>query len=105
MQGLIKEAEQVIKETKNGTMTRDAGHIIAAQKVEHYEIAAYGSLVQVALTLGHDEVAHILEKTLSEEEDTDMQLTDIAETSINPMADDEGEKQETSELAVEEKEA
>lgn len=89
MEALVKEAEQVIAETKEGSMTRDAGLIIAAQKVEHYEIAAYGSLVQVALTLGHDRVADILEKTLWEEEDTDGQLTEIAETAINPKADDE----------------
>ncbi|MGC4057399.1 MAG: DUF892 family protein [Chitinophagaceae bacterium] len=70
-------------------MTRDAGIIISAQKIEHYEIAAYGSLVQVALTLGHDEAAQLLDETLQEEEDTDQQLTDIAETDVNPMADGE----------------
>ena len=91
MEGLVKEGNKVIEDTKEGTMTRDAGIIISAQKVEHYEIASYGSLVQVALTLGHDDVAYILEQTLREEEDTDMHLTDIAETEINPMADDEGD--------------
>ncbi|MGN6568155.1 MAG: ferritin-like domain-containing protein [Flavipsychrobacter sp.] len=89
MAALIKEGEKVISKTKEGSMTRDAGLIIAAQKVEHYEIAAYGSLVQVALTLGNDEAAYILERTLNEEEDTDSLLTEIAETEINPMADDE----------------
>jgi ferritin-like metal-binding protein YciE len=79
----------VISKTKEGSMTRDAGLIIAAQKVEHYEIAAYGSLVQVVLTLGNNQAAYILEKTLNEEEDTDSLLTEIAETEINPMADEE----------------
>jgi ferritin-like metal-binding protein YciE len=89
MAGLIKESQRVVEETEEGSMTRDAGLIIAAQKVEHYEIAAYGSLVQVALTLGHDQAATILERTLSEEEDTDSLLTEIAETEVNPMADNE----------------
>lgn len=91
MEGLIKEGKEIIKSTEEGSMTRDAGLIIAAQKVEHYEIASYGSLVQVALTLGHDKIASILELTLNEEEDTDHLLTDIAETDVNPMADHEGE--------------
>lgn len=91
MAGLTKEAESIIEETQEGTMTRDAALIIAAQKVEHYEIASYGSLVQVARTLGHDRAADLLEKTLWEEEDTDQLLTQIAETDINPMADEESE--------------
>lgn len=89
MEGLTKEAETIIKETIEGTMTRDAALIIAAQKIEHYEIATYGSLVQIARTLGYEDEAYILEQTLWEEEDTDMLLTDIAESDINPMADDE----------------
>lgn len=89
MEGLIREGRRVMEETEDGSMTRDAGLIISAQKVEHYEMAAYGSLVQVALTLGHQEVADILEQTLEEEEDTDLLLTEIAETCVNPMADQE----------------
>lgn len=92
MEGLIKEGKHVIEETKAGSMTRDAGLIISAQKIEHYEIAAYGSLVQVALTLGHDRAAQLLEKTLNDEEGADRLLSDIAETEVNPMADDEGEE-------------
>ena len=102
MAGLIKEAERVIDETEDGTMTRDAGLIVCAQKVEHYEMAAYGSLVQVALTLGHDQVATILEKTLNEEEDTDALLTEIAETEVNPLADEEGHEEETEDEEEEE---
>jgi ferritin-like metal-binding protein YciE len=75
-------------------MTRDAALIIAAQKVEHYEIATYGSLVQIARTIDREDVARILEKTLWEEEDTDLLLTDIAEANVNPMADEEGDEQE-----------
>ncbi|WP_118950532.1 YciE/YciF ferroxidase family protein [Taibaiella helva] len=89
MQGLTKEAEAMIGETKEGTMTRDAALIIAAQKIEHYEIATYGSLVQLALTLGYEQAADLLERTLWEEEDTDALLTDIAESDVNPMADEE----------------
>ncbi|GAA4459454.1 hypothetical protein GCM10023093_00470 [Nemorincola caseinilytica] len=91
MEGLVNEAEEMIKETEEGSMTRDAALIIAAQKVEHYEIASYGSLVQVALTLGHNEAARLLEKTLNEEEDTDRHLTMIAESDVNPLADQETE--------------
>lgn len=90
MDGLIKESETIIKETKEGTMTRDAALIIAAQKVEHYEIATYGGLVQLALTMGLNRVADILDKTLLEEEDTDALLTDIAENYINIEAEEEG---------------
>jgi len=83
MDGLIKEGEEIIKSTEEGTMTRDAALIIAAQKVEHYEIATYGGLAQLAITMGHDKAADLLEKTLQEEEDTDYNLTEIAETNIN----------------------
>lgn len=100
MEGLTEEADEIIKNTEDGTMTRDAGLIIAAQKVEHYEIASYGSLVQVALTLGYDEAAHILERTLNEEEKADHTLTIIAETHINPMADQEGMEEEEVEEAA-----
>ena len=100
MEGIVKEAEEMIKSTPEGSMTRDAALIIAAQKAEHYEIAAYGSLVQVALTLGHDDAAQILEQTLRDEERTDSQLTLIAETYINPMADEEAA--EVEEVAAEE---
>lgn len=92
MQGLIKEGETIIEETPEGSMTRDAALIIAAQKVEHYEIATYGGLVQLALTLGESEAADILEQTLEEEEDTDLLLTEIAEQHINFEAQEETEE-------------
>lgn len=87
--GIIKEGEEIIKSTEEGSMTRDVGLIIAAQKVEHYEIATYGGLVQLAITMGHNKAAELLERTLQEEEDTDLLLTDIAETSINLGAERE----------------
>lgn len=87
--GLIKEAKEIISGTQEGTMTRDAALIIAAQKIEHYEIASYGGLAQLAITMEHHKVAEILEKILEEEEETDQILTDIAETSINFEAEEE----------------
>lgn len=90
MDGIIKEARSIIKETQEGTMTRDAALVIAAQKVEHYEIATYGGLVQLAITLGLNRASELLDKTLSEEEETDALLTEIAETHINIEAEEEG---------------
>src|SRR5215204_4201857 len=91
IEGLTKEAKSIISETKEGSMTRDAALIIAAQKVEHYEIASYGGLVQLAITMGLDRVAGLLDKTLNEEEETDLLLTEIAESNINMEAEDEGQ--------------
>ena len=86
MEGLTKEGEGVIEDTQAGSATRDAGIIIASQKVEHYEIAAYGGLAQLARTMGLAEVAGILEQTLGEEKEADLLLTDIAEHDINYQA-------------------
>ena len=86
MEGLTKEGEGVIEDTQAGSATRDAGIIIASQKVEHYEIAVYGGLAQLARTMGLAEVAGILEQTLSEEKEADLLLTDIAEHDINYQA-------------------
>ncbi len=85
MAGLIKEAEEIMKETKKGDV-RDAGIISAAQKVEHYEIASYGTLRTFALTLEEQDAAELLEETLNEEKDADQSLTEIAEASINAEA-------------------
>jgi ferritin-like metal-binding protein YciE len=92
IEGLIKEAKTIINETMEGSMTRDAALIIAAQKVEHYEIATYGGLVQLALTLGKHRAAALLDKTLLEEEEADHNLTYIAESHINFEAEEEDEK-------------
>ena len=83
MEGIIKEGEGIIEETKAGTATRDVGLIFAAQKVEHYEIATYGGLVQLSKTLGLEDCAEIMLKTLNEEKRTDEGLTEIAENNIN----------------------
>ena len=90
MEGLTKEGESAIEETEDGSATRDVGIIVSAQKVEHYEISAYGSLVQLAKTMGNEEVAAILEKTLEEEKEADQLLTEIAENNINWEAEQEG---------------
>lgn len=82
MDGLITEAEEIMKETEDGVV-RDAGIISAAQKVEHYEIASYGTLVSFANTLGESDAAELLEQTLDEEKEADQALTEIAESSIN----------------------
>jgi ferritin-like metal-binding protein YciE len=86
MKGLTDEGDKIKRHTDKDTMARDAGLIISAQKVEHYEIAAYGSLVQLAKTLGLDEVADVLDETLQEEKETDEKLTSIAESNINVEA-------------------
>ncbi|GAC1448269.1 MAG: ferritin-like domain-containing protein [Chitinophagaceae bacterium] len=83
MEGLIKEGTSIVEETKDGSMTREVGIIMAAQKVEHYEIATYGALVQLAKTMGFDDAADILHQTLEEEKQTDAGLTEIAENNIN----------------------
>jgi ferritin-like metal-binding protein YciE len=89
MEGLVAEAESVIEDTDAGTATRDVGLIISAQKVEHYEIAAYGGLAQLAKTIGREDVAELLGETLAEEKETDELLTEIAESSINYQASKE----------------
>ena len=86
MEGLSKEGEGVIESTEEGTATRDVGIILSSQKVEHYEIAAYGGLTQLAKTLGLDEVAQILAQTLEEEKEADAKLSAIAESDINYTA-------------------
>ena len=90
IEGILKEAESIIDETEEGSMTRDAALIFAAQKVEHYEIATYGGLVQFAITIQQHEAADILDRTLREEEATDSLLTEIAENDINLAAEHEG---------------
>lgn len=86
LQGLFDEGWQVIDESESGSAQRDVALIIAAQKVEHYEIACYGSLITLAKTLGLQEVADILAPTLAEEKETDQLLTNIAEAGINVEA-------------------
>ena len=89
MEGLIKEGDSIVEETQQGSMTRDAGIIMAAQKVEHYEIATYGSLVQIAKTLGLNDAAEVLHLTLDEEKQADEKLTEVAEWHVNQAAEKE----------------
>ena len=89
MEGLIKEGESVIEDTEAGSATRDVGLIVSAQKVEHYEIAAYGSLRQLAKNINKPEVSTLLEQSLQEEKETDMLLSNLAETLINQDASHE----------------
>jgi ferritin-like metal-binding protein YciE len=93
MEGLVEEGQSVIEETDAGTATRDVGIIISAQKVEHYEIAAYGGLATLAKTLGRDDIAEILAETLAEEKETDELLTEIAESNINFTAATESDEE------------
>lgn len=91
MEGLIKEGEGIMEETEKGVV-RDAGIIAASQKVEHYEIATYGTLYAFATTLGETEAAELLATTLAEEKNADVNLTEIALAAINIEAADQDEK-------------
>ena len=91
MEGLIKEGETIVTDTEKGSLTRDVGIISAAQKIEHYEIASYGTLKTLAAVLGHNEAAEILDATLQEEKNADSKLTGIAEAGINQSASREKE--------------
>jgi ferritin-like metal-binding protein YciE len=84
--GITREAEIVIAGTQKGTATRDAGIIVAAQKLEHYEITGYGSLAQHAQTLEEDDIEELLESSLVEEKEADDLLTALAENYINDEA-------------------
>jgi ferritin-like metal-binding protein YciE len=85
MKGLISEGKDMIN-ADGCDCTRDAGLINAAQKVEHYEIASYGTLVAWARQLGHNDVADLLRQTLTEEKEADEKLTALAESVLNPEA-------------------
>jgi ferritin-like metal-binding protein YciE len=90
MQGLVDEGAEMIKEDGLEPEAKDAGLISAAQRVEHYEIAAYGTVRTYAGLLGEDEAAGLLESTLKEEKETDQKLTELAE-DINLQAAEKGE--------------
>jgi len=88
MEGLVKEGKQIIEEEKLIGETLDAGLISAAQRVEHYEIAAYGCVRTYANLLGEDDAVKLLEQTLKEEKETDQKLTMLAE-KINVEAEEQ----------------
>ena len=83
MEGILKEGDSIVEETEKGTATRDVGLILAAQKVEHYEISTYGGLAQLARTLGREDIAELLYATLQEEKAADEKLTTVAEKNVN----------------------
>jgi ferritin-like metal-binding protein YciE len=89
MQGLFDEGWQVIDETEDGSFQRDVALIIAAQKVEHYEIASYGSLINLATLLGFTKCVKLLQQSLQEEKETDLKLSQLAEMQINLGAKEE----------------
>ena len=84
MQGLLEEGSEMISESEKGPV-RDAGLISAAQRVEHYEMAGYGSVREFASILGQNEIASLLEETLEEEKAADEKLSGIAK-KVNPQA-------------------
>jgi ferritin-like metal-binding protein YciE len=86
MEGLLKEADELLSDTDKGTEVRDVAIISAAQKVEHYEIASYGTLKTLATTLGFTEAASLFGETLEEEKTADSLLTQVAENYVNEAA-------------------
>lgn len=85
MEGLLKEGADMAEEEGN-PMVRDAGLIGAAQRVEHYEMAAYGTCAELAAVLGQEPIAKLLNQTLEEERATNLRLNSIAKTEVNPQA-------------------
>ena len=98
MAGIIEEGKGVMEEDFDEA-TLDACLIASAQRVEHYEMAAYGTLVAWARVMGHDEAADLLQETLDEEKAADEKLTSLAEGGINQDAADAGQQEEEEELA------
>jgi ferritin-like metal-binding protein YciE len=90
MDGLIEESRTIIDKTEDGTLTRDVGLIASAQKIEHYEIATYGTLKTIAAVLDlDDQIIDLLTETLEEEKEVDQKLTQLAESHINEDAREE----------------
>ncbi len=85
MRGLIEEASEMMREDMSGNVM-DVALISCAQKVEHYEIASYGTLIALAQVMGHDSIVSLLQETLEEEKQTDEKLTELAQSEINPAA-------------------
>lgn len=86
MAGLLEEADGMVTDTKRNSFVRDAGLILAAQKVEHYEIATYGTLCALAEYLPEKKIKRLIERTLAEEKKTDQLLTKLAEDFVNEYA-------------------
>lgn len=89
MEGLVKEGEAVIETTDARTPARDLGITMASQKVEHYEMAAYAGLIQLAEALGEPSVVEILSQSLTEESDSDAKLSEIATDILSDVSEEE----------------
>lgn len=96
MEGLVEEGKEVIEDDLEDAV-RDAALIGAAQKVEHYEIASYGTLIAHARLLGHEDAVTLLQETLEEEKQTDGNLTELAESEINIEAEESDDEDEAEE--------
>jgi ferritin-like metal-binding protein YciE len=99
MQGLVAEGSEMIEEDFEGEV-KDAGLISAAQRVEHYEIAAYGTVRNFASVLGEQNAVSLLEKTLNEEKETDEKLTELSDGINSDAASYESDEQETEKPAT-----
>jgi ferritin-like metal-binding protein YciE len=99
MEGLVEEGEEVIRE-QSGSDALDSGLIASAQRVEHYEIAGYGTVRTFAELLGDDEAVNLLQQTLDEEKETDEKLTELAK-QVNVQAMNSGGKSEVDEEGAE----
>lgn len=86
LKGIVEEGEDIIDETEENTAQRDVGLIFSGQKAEHYEIATYGALVELAKEMGQSQVADLLGQTLAEEKNADKKLTELATSGINHEA-------------------
>jgi|SRR5579884_743170 len=93
MKGLVTEGQELMQEDMPGELM-DVGLIAGSQKIEHYEMAGYGTVRTLAQTLGHKDVAQLLEQTLREEEEADKKLTTIAKKYVNVRAKNAGQEQE-----------
>ena len=96
MKGLVTEAQELMEEDMPEELL-DVGLIAGSQRIEHYEMAGYGTVRTLAQTLGHKEVAQLLEETLREEEAADKKLTAIAKKYVNPRAKKTGEQEQEEE--------
>jgi ferritin-like metal-binding protein YciE len=87
IEGLLKETDAIIDKTTEGSHTRDAAIVVAIQKIGHYKIATYGSLQQLASTLGMEDISNLLGQSLQEEKNSDLLLSGIADKKINWLAE------------------
>jgi len=104
MKGLIEEGQEIISNSGD-PVAKDAALIGAAQKVEHYEIAAYGTARTFARILGEESAAELLQQTLDEEGEADKKLTEIAESGLNQEAAEEDGGEESEEPATSDRRA